>query len=255
MPVVDSLLGPGRPPDPPTVGVWCIVVAAGSGRRFGGAKQFELLDGERVVDRRVRFAAACCEGVVLVVPPELVSSPAVRVDGATSVVAGGATRAASVRSGLAVVPESARVILVHDAARPAASPELFHRVVDAVLGGADAVVPVVPVVDTIRRTDGTVVDRDDLRAVQTPQGFASAALRAAHADGDDASDDAALVQAAGGRLRLVDGEPRNLKLTGPDDLVVLRAFLRGDDGGSTDAFGDARRSGGARVDGGGDSAT
>jgi len=247
VPVVESRLGqPAPTADPqPSAGVWCIVVAAGSGRRFGGAKQFEDLDGVRVVDRSVAVAASCCEGVVVVLPPEVVGTADGRVAGATSVVAGGVSRTESSRNGLGAVPATAAVVLVHDAARPLASPALFDRVVAAVRAGADAAVPVVPVVDTIRRTDGELVDRDDLRAVQTPQAFAAGALRSAYAAGTEATDDAALVQSQGGRVVLVDGERRNLKLTGPDDLVVLRAFL-GDDRRSLD---------GAADGGGGDSAT
>ena len=230
MPVVESLLGPSPSPADPWSrdGVWCIVVAAGSGRRFGGAKQFELIAGERVVDRSATVAASCCEGVVVVLPAEIVDTPAGRVEAATVVVPGGASRTESSRNGLAAVPESAEVVLVHDAARPLASPELFARVVASVRDGADAAVPVVPVVDTIRRTDGAVVDRDDLRAVQTPQAFRADALRSAYATGAEATDDAALLQSRGGRVVLVEGERRNLKLTGPDDLVVLRAFLEDD---------------------------
>jgi 2-C-methyl-D-erythritol 4-phosphate cytidylyltransferase len=140
--------------------------------------------------------------------------------GATAVVPGGATRSASVRCGLAAVPAAAQVVLVHDAARPLASPELFGRVVAAVRAGAGAAVPVVPVADTIRDVDGGVIDRERLRAVQTPQGFDAAALRAAHAGSPEGTDDAGLVEATGGRVVLVEGEPTNLKITGPHDLAV-----------------------------------
>ncbi len=255
MPVVESLPGQPAPTTDPrsSDGVWCIVVAAGSGRRFGGAKQFESLDGARVVDRSVEVAASCCEGVVVVLPPEVVGTADGRVAGATAVVAGGASRTESSRNGLEAVPATAEVVLVHDAARPLASRELFGRVVAAVRAGADAAVPVVPVVDTIRRTDGELVDRDALRAVQTPQGFAAAALRSAYAAELEATDDAALLQARGGRIELVDGERRNLKLTGPDDLVVLRAFLDDDRPAVRSAA--AGQPDGAPGDGGGDSPT
>lgn len=205
-------------------GVWCIVVAGGSGRRFGRAKQYELLDGERVVDRAVRIAAGVCDGVVLVLPHDELDE--VVVEHATERVSGGATRSASVRAGLAAVPAEARVVLVHDAARPLAGAELFQRVIDAVGEGAAAVVPVVPVVDSVRDVDGGVVDRDRLRAVQTPQGFDAPALRAAHRGEPEGSDDAGLVEATGEAVVLVEGDPTNLKLTHAHDLEVARVLVR-----------------------------
>jgi 2-C-methyl-D-erythritol 4-phosphate cytidylyltransferase len=216
------------------VSVWCVVVAAGSGRRFGGVKQFETLAGARVVDRSVAVAAEACDGVVVVLPADRMDE----LPAAASVgVAGGATRAQSVRAGLSVLPEDADVVLVHDAARPLATPELFRRVIDAVRAGAEAVVPAVAVVDTIRSVDGSVLDRDRLRAVQTPQGFRVEALRAAHATEGDATDDAGLMEAAGAAVVLVEGEPTNLKLTGPEDRTVAEALLaaRGDAGGGDSA--------------------
>ena len=213
------------PTQPPHDGVWCIVVAAGSGRRFGAAKQYELLDdGERVVDRAVRIAASVCDGVVLVLPQD--ERDDVAVEHATVCVSGGATRSASVRAGLGAVPVDARIVLVHDAARPLASPQLFRRVIQAVRAGAAAVVPVVSVVDSVRDVDGGVVDRDRLRAVQTPQGFDAAGLRAAHRGEPEGSDDAGLVEAAGEAVVLVEGEPTNLKLTHAHDLEVARVLVR-----------------------------
>ena len=203
--------------------VWCIVVAGGSGRRFGGAKQWMDLAGVRVVDRSVATAAAACDGVVVVVPASDLDDA--EVPGASAVVAGGSSRSASVRAGLARVPDTAGVVLVHDAARPLAGVELFERVVAAVRAGADVAIPVVAVTDTIRHVDGGVVDRDELRAVQTPQGFAASMLRAVHVDEPDATDDAGLVEAAGGVVTLVEGETTNLKLTDPHDLVVAEALL------------------------------
>ena len=197
------------------------MVAAGSGRRWGGAKQYETLGGRRVIDRSVEVAARCCDGVVVVVAADGDDA----VPAADVVVTGGATRADSVRAGLAVVPNEAAVVLVHDAARPLATPRLFRRVVDAVRAGAQAVVPAVPVTDTIREVGGGVVDRERLRAVQTPQGFVAAALRAAHAGAGDATDDASLVEGTGATVVLVEGEPTNLKLTGPHDRVVAEAVL------------------------------
>jgi len=208
-------------------GVWAVVVAGGSGSRFGRRKQFEPLAGSTVLERSVAIAGSASSGVVVVLPPDDLRD----VAGADEVVAGGATRSASVRAGLAVVPTGAEVVLVHDAARPLATAGLYERVVDAVRAGADAVVPGVPVHDTLRRLGGGVVDRDEVVAVQTPQGFRAEALRAAHLSADDATDDATLVERGGGRVVVVEGEPHNLKITGPDDLAVAAALLaeRGDE--------------------------
>ena len=117
---------------------------------------------------------------------------------------------------------------VHDAARPFAPARVFAAVIEAVVGGADAAVPGVPVVDTIKvvAADGTVIstpDRSTLVAVQTPQAFRLAALRAAHASGAEGTDDAALVERLGGRVVVVPGDPRNRKITEPADLAWARA--------------------------------
>jgi 2-C-methyl-D-erythritol 4-phosphate cytidylyltransferase len=135
----------------------------------------------------------------------------------------------SVRAGLAVVPDDAEVIVVHDAARPAASSALFRSVIRAVEEGADGAIPGLPVVDTLKRTqDGVVVetlDRRGLVNVQTPQAFRPAALRDAHATNGEATDDAALVERVGGRVVVVPGDPNNIKLTRPADLVRLTEVL------------------------------
>lgn len=205
--------------------VWTIIVAAGSGSRFGAAKQFAPLAGARVVDHSLTTAARHSDGVVVVMPPAR-SEPIDGVEGAV-VVAGGATRSESVRCGLAAVPDDADVVLVHDAARPLASDALYERVVGAVTAGAAAAIPTIGVTDTIRRRSGGVVDRDELVAVQTPQGFSASALRAAHASGADATDDATLVERNGGDVVHVEGDPMNLKITDPDDLATAEQRLAG----------------------------
>ena len=201
--------------------IWAIVVAAGSGSRFGGAKQFEPLAGRRVVDWSVATAAAAADGVVCVVPPE----PPGGEPSADRCVAGGASRSESVRAGLAVVPDDAEVVVVHDAARPLAGADLFDAVIAAVREGADAAIPAIPLHDTIRHATNGVVDRSELVAVQTPQAFRADVLRKAHAHGGDATDDAALVEAAGGTVVVVPGDPHNLKITDPGDLRVAAVFL------------------------------
>ena len=207
---------------------WTVVVAAGSGTRFGGDKQLADLSGMAVLARSVVSAAAVSDGVVVVVSAERrteVSRVLSAAGGVEAVVDGGATRSASVRCGLAAVPDDARVVLVHDGARPLATPGLFRRVADAVLAGADAVVPGVPVTDSLRTAGGGVVARDGVIAVQTPQGFSADSLRAAHAGGGEASDDATLVEASGGTVVVVEGEPANLKITRPADLDLARLEL------------------------------
>jgi 2-C-methyl-D-erythritol 4-phosphate cytidylyltransferase len=202
--------------------VWVIVVAAGEGRRFGAPKQYAPLAGRRVLDWSLDAARTVADGVVLVVPPDRAGDAEPQAD---AVVAGAATRSGSVRAGLDRVPAGAEVVVVHDGARPLAGPDLFGAVVDAVRAGADAAVPGVPVSDTLRSRGGGVVDRDGVVAVQTPQAFRAAALRAAHAGGAEATDDASLVEAGGGKVVVVDGSPANLKITDPADLVVAEALL------------------------------
>ncbi len=218
-------MGAARPIDGPVAspvmrGVWAIVVAGGSGSRFGKRKQFEDLHGRRVLDWSTAVAQATCDGVVVVLPADRLEPGAQP---------GGATRSASVRAGLAAVPTTAAVVVVHDAARPLAGPELFERVVEAVEAGADAAVPGVALSDTVKRVAGgrviATVDRRHLVAVQTPQAFRADILRRAHAGDTEATDDAGLVEALGGTVVVVQGDSRNFKITSPDDLVVARALL------------------------------
>lgn len=209
----------------PSQSVWTVVVAGGSGQRFGGPKQFQDLGGRQVVEWSVEAARTVSDGVVLVVPADRVSEPV--PNGVTRVVIGGSSRSESVRCGLAAVPDTADVICVHDAARPFASPDLFSRVVIALVEGIDAAIPGLAVADTIKQIEpnGHVVGtpaRDSLRAVQTPQAFRADVLRAAHADGAEGTDDAALVEAAGGYVVVVEGEAENRKITTPDDFVWAR---------------------------------
>ncbi|MCP5028537.1 MAG: NTP transferase domain-containing protein [Actinomycetia bacterium] len=202
---------------------WVIVVAAGRGERFGGPKQYLALGPSTVLDVSIDTAVAHSDGVVLVATADRVAQH--RSDRRlAAVVEGDTTRSGSVRAGLAAVPASVEWILVHDSARPLAPGSVYQRVVAALGAGAVVAVPVVPVADTIRRVDARVVDRSDLRAVQTPQGFRAAILREAHEAGGEATDDAGLVEARGHPVVLVDGDPLNRKITTADDLVAIRAL-------------------------------
>lgn len=213
---------------PTTGSTWTIVVAAGTGSRFGSPvpKQFHVVAGRRILDWAVHAAADTSDGVVVVVPATGEVEPPAHPTTRVVVVAGGESRSASVRCGLEALPDDVGVVLVHDAARPVASPALFERVEAEVRGGADGVIPVVPVVDTLRSVGGEPVDRAGLVAVQTPQGFAIEAIRRAHRAGSEATDDATLVTKAGGRVVTVPGERWNLKVTDPTDETVVDALLR-----------------------------
>jgi len=203
-------------------------VAAGDGLRFGSDKQSADLGGGSVLERSVATASDVSDGVVVVVGESRVEGARTLlagVVGVVEVVSGGATRSASVRAGLAAVPGAVEVVLVHDGARPLATAAVYGRVIAAVRAGADAVVPVIAVSDSLRSTSGGVVDREAVVAVQTPQGFRAVAIRAAHAGGANATDDTTLVEANGGTVVVVDGETDNVKITRPVDLEVARCLL------------------------------
>jgi 2-C-methyl-D-erythritol 4-phosphate cytidylyltransferase len=218
-------------------GTWGVVVAGGSGERFGAPKQFALLGGRPVLEWSVAACRPSCARVVLVVPAGHAALSAEHPPfGADVVVPGGATRAASVRAGLAAVDGDADVVVVHDAARPLAPPALFAAVIAALGEGAAGAICALAVSDTLKRTDRPLadgatpvvvatVDRSELVAVQTPQAFVASVLRRAHAAGTDATDDAALVEALGEKVAVVPGDPANVKLTTPADLAFAETQL------------------------------
>lgn len=203
--------------------IWTIIVAAGSGARFGSPKQFAMLGDRRVVDWSIAAASAVSAGVVVVLPPG-----AALGDGQ---VAGGETRSESVRCGLQAVPPEATIICVHDGARPFATEHLYRETIAQVHKGADGAVPAIGVTDTIKQVDAQNVvvntpDRSSLVAVQTPQVFRASILRQAHAACPEGTDDATLVELLGKRVVVVAGEALNRKLTAPEDLEWARATAR-----------------------------
>ncbi|MHB2022482.1 MAG: 2-C-methyl-D-erythritol 4-phosphate cytidylyltransferase [Mycobacteriales bacterium] len=219
--------------------VAAVVPAAGCGARLGlgRPKALHPIAGVAMVVRALAQLDACplVTWAVVAAPLEQVAHLRRLVSDAglglpVEVVAGGARRADSVRAALAVLPQEPDVVVIHDAARPFAPPQLFAAVVQAVREGADAAVPVVAVTDTVKVVDqaGQIVktlSREGLRAVQTPQAFLRQALISAHELGERAAtDDAALVEAAGGRVVAVPGHPEAFKVTGPLDLLLAEAL-------------------------------
>lgn len=214
-----------------------LVPAAGAGLRLGpgGPKALRLLAGEPLLVHAVRRVAAAPSVRMIVVAAPAAEVEAVRELLApvapVTVVAGGAERQESVSLALAAVPAEIEVVLVHDAARALTPPQLIESVAAAVRQGHPAVIPVLPVVDTIKEVGpgevvlGTV-DRGVLRSVQTPQGFRHEVLAAVHAAADDAlTDDAGLVEKAGLPVTCVPGSELALKITRPLDLILAEALL------------------------------
>jgi len=221
------------------VSTWAVLVAAGRGERLGGdrPKAFIGLGGRVLLAESLERleASEWIDAIVVVVPenweePAILLAEELNAGKVNSAVPGGATRADSVRAGVAEIPDDALIALVHDAARPI----LLEEVIGRVLGGLgedwDGVVAGLPLADTVKRVDqhgrvAETVDRTGLFAIQTPQAFAVATLRDALLRGGDASDCAGLVEAAGGRVRVVEGDPRLVKITTESDLAFVETLL------------------------------
>jgi len=219
--------------------VWAILVAAGRGERLGSdqpkafvklgelpllAEPLRRLDDSEWVDAVVVVAPPGWEEPAILLAEELGCSKV------RACVAGGDTRADSVRAGLAEVPDDAAVVLVHDAARPLLTDDVIGRVLAPLADGWEGVVPGLPVSDTVKRVgaDGGVeetVARDGLWTVQTPQAFPVDVLRRAISGGADATDCAGLIEAAGGRVKVVPGDPLLLKVTTAEDLAWVASLL------------------------------
>ncbi len=218
--------------------VGVVVVAAGRGERLGGdvPKQFRAIAGVPMLLRALRpfTSHADVAHVVVVLPATDAASPPhwlkPHLGEALGVVAGGAERMDSVAAGLAALPVSCSVVLIHDAARPFVSTAIIDRVIEAARAGT-AVLPAIPVSDTLKETDAAdpgfvlrTISRERLWRAQTPQGFPRQVLEQAHAGARRtalrATDDAALVEAQGGEVRLVAGDDRNIKITTAEDLAL-----------------------------------
>ena len=220
--------------------VWAVIVAAGRGERLGldRPKAFaNLRDRPLLAESLERLEASeWIDSIVVAAPPEweepvILLAEELGCAKVVEAVTGGESRAASVAAALAVVPEDAVVVLVHDAARPALAEDVIERLLAALNEGWDGAIPVLPISDTVKRVEGDrvveTVDRTTLSVAQTPQAFLASALRAAIAQqpGDSGTDCSALVEARGGRVKAVPGDPRLLKVTDPTDLDLVSSWL------------------------------
>jgi 2-C-methyl-D-erythritol 4-phosphate cytidylyltransferase len=227
------------------VSVWAILAAAGRGDRLGldRPKAFAALNDRPLIAEPLERldGSEWIEGIVVAAPPEweepcILVAEEVAAGKVAETVTGGESRSESVRAALAKVPEEATVVLVHDAARPLVIEEVIERVITAVGDGWDGAVPVVPIADTVKRVDGELVvetiDRGEgLVAVQTPQAFVASVLRDALTEPTlqqtvaKSPDCASLVEARGGRIRVVPGDRRLVKVTEPADLELVASWL------------------------------
>ena len=220
--------------------VWAVLAAAGRGERLEAdrPKAFAQLDGRPLLAESLQRleASAWIDSIVVVAPPGweepvILLAEELGCGKVVASVAGGESRAASVRIGVGEVADDAAVILVHDAARPLVSDLVVERLIGALNEGWDGAVPGLALPDTVKRVrDSAVVEtlpRDELRGVQTPQAFVATLLRAAVAGGDEATDCSSLVEARGGRVTVVEGDPRLLKVTTAHDLALVESWLGG----------------------------
>ena len=218
---------------------WALIAAAGSGERLGidRPKAFAVLGGRPLLAESLDRLDRCplVDAIVVAAPPEweepsILLAEELAASKVVACVTGGATRAESVAAALAEVPEEALVVLVHDAARPLVGDGVVERLMAPLGEGFDGAVPVLPVADTLKRVrDGVVeetVDRAGLVSAQTPQAFLAPTLRRAFSrDLAGVTDCASLVERAGGRVATVEGDPRLLKVTTPDDLALVESWL------------------------------
>ncbi len=210
---------------------WGIILAGGAGTRFGDTpKQTIDLGGKPVLYHSVETALKTLDGVIVVLSETIYGEYKSDLSelGVDEIVVGGATRCESTRNGLSVLPDEAEVCLIHDAARPFASVQLFERVKQCSLT-YDGVIPVIPISDTVKLIENSLVvksvDRDKLFFAQTPQAFKASLLKQVHALMPEGTDDATLFENAGYKVYAVEGEELNGKITKKDDLELARAIL------------------------------
>jgi 2-C-methyl-D-erythritol 4-phosphate cytidylyltransferase len=224
------------------VSVWAILAAAGSGERLGAdrPKAFVRLGDRPLLGESLERldASHWIDAIVVAAPPgweepAILLAEEVGCGKVTASVAGGATRAESVRAGMREIPEDAAVVLVHDAARPLVTDDVIERVLTALNEGWDGAIPGLPVADTVKRVEADqvveTVERSSLRAVQTPQAFVAATLRDALLRGSEPqggwTDCSAAVEARGGRVTVVPGDARLVKVTDRSDLERVASLL------------------------------
>jgi 2-C-methyl-D-erythritol 4-phosphate cytidylyltransferase len=220
--------------------VWAVLAAAGRGERLGSdrPKAFARLGGRPLLAESLERLenSGWIDAIVIAAPPEweepsILVAEEIAATKVSSCVAGGESRSESVRLALEEVPADAAVLLVHDAARPLLPETVIERVLAPLSEGWDGAVPAVPLADTVKRVEADrVVEtlrRDDLVAVQTPQAFLADVLRrAVGGDVSKATDCASLVEAQGGRVKVVEGDPRLRKVTDADDLALVETWLQ-----------------------------
>jgi 2-C-methyl-D-erythritol 4-phosphate cytidylyltransferase/2-C-methyl-D-erythritol 2,4-cyclodiphosphate synthase len=209
-----------------------IIAAAGSGERFGASIPKALIQlGDRtLIEHAVSAISSVADQIIVTAPAGYEKEIQKLVGDGITVVTGGATRSESVRIGLSKVLCDAEYVLIHDAARALASPALAQKVVAALKSGDVAVIPGLSQTDTVKIIDAegfvsTTPDRSQMRRVQTPQGFTYGVINQAHSQAGEATDDAALVESLGKKVRIIDGEERALKITTPSDLATALQFL------------------------------
>ena len=212
-----------------------IIAAAGSGERFGAElpKAFVQLAGRTLLEHAFDSLSSVVDEIVITSPAGWEAKVREIVGESARIVTGGATRSESIANAIAAISPDVDYVLVHDAARALATSDLAQRILDELVGGEIAVIPALPVVDTIKSitSDGYVSltpDRRSLRSVQTPQGFTRTLLMRAHATGNEATDDAALVESLGERVKVIDGEARAMKITRSEDLRNAYHYIYGD---------------------------
>ena len=210
-----------------------IIAGAGMGHRLGAdiPKALIQIDGVTLIERAFAALSPVVDEIVITAPAGYEDQFRAIVGDSATVITGGVLRSDSVNVALKSLSPSTKYVLVHDAARALATSELAERVLHGLTSGESAVIPALSVVDTIKEVDRdgyvrSTPDRSILRAVQTPQGFSVDVLKRAHEASEDATDDAALVEALGVKVKTIPGEARAMKITNPEDIAIAVTLVR-----------------------------